>query len=70
MKKENIQPIDDLIEDEEYDWDADYEEDSDYPCDNCGDSVFCDGWEAQYCCTLCRWYDDDPDCDNCDPMDI
>jgi len=39
-----------------------------YPCISC--QMECDGWDARYCCTLCMWYDDDPDCDNCDPMDI
>lgn len=38
------------------------------PCENCG-SV-CDGWEARYCCTLCRHESEEPDCDNCDPWDI
>ena len=30
----------------------------------------CDGWDARYCCTLCMWYDDEPDCSNCNPMDV
>lgn len=40
-----------------------------YPCDSCDQADFCDGWEAQFCCTLCQWsgYDD---CENCDPYDI
>lgn len=83
MKKENIQPIDDLIEDEDYyeddeddflwdDWDDDWDEEnaySDYPCDNCSEALTCDEWEARFCCTLCRWYGH-PDCKDCDPMDI
>ena len=42
----------------------------DHPCDNCGSAKFCDGWEAQFCCKLCLYLHDDPDCDNCDHMDI
>lgn len=57
-----IQTVDDFINDD------DYNEESDYPCDSC--DYWCDGWEAQYCCMLCRWYDDDPDCDSCDSWDI
>ena len=43
-----------------------------YPCDDCPSRDACDGWEARFCCTLCRWnYDDnDPPCEDCDPMDI
>lgn len=45
--------------------------DSEYPCNNCGQSDNCDGWEAQYCCTLCNYnYHGDTPCDMCDPMDI
>ena len=44
--------------------------DEDYPCHTCSLSDTCDGWEAQYCCTLCRYYNDDPNCEQCDPMDI
>lgn len=40
------------------------------PCDDCPDYDHCDGWEMRFCCTLCRWYNDDPDCRECDPMDI
>lgn len=43
---------------------------SDYPCDTCNLADSCDGWEARFCCTLCHYYSDDPDCSNCDPMDI
>lgn len=57
-----IQTVDDFIDDD------DYNEESDYPCDSCDN--WCDGWEARYCCTLCMWYDDDPDCDSCDSWDI
>ena len=39
------------------------------PCETCGDREYCDGWEAAFCCTICRWYGND-DCDNCDPFDI
>lgn len=31
--------------------------------------IYCDGWEAQFCCTLCE-YHGGGDCENCDPMDI
>lgn len=41
-----------------------------YPCDTCADRDHCDGWDAQFCCTLCMWGNDEPDCENCDPMDI
>lgn len=47
-----------------------YDEYDDYPCDNCGSADNCDGWEAQFCCTLCCYYNDEPDCNNCNPMDI
>ena len=47
----------------------DEERDKD-PCHTCDRQEFCDGWEAQFCCTLCHYYNDDPDCENCDPMDI
>ena len=40
---------------------------SDYPCDNC--DMTCDGWDAQFCCTLCQ-YLGGRDCDDCDPWDI
>ena len=43
----------------------------DYPCNNCPSADYCDGWEAQFCCTLCHYnYDGDTPCDDCDPMDI
>ena len=41
----------------------------DYPCDKCPSRDTCDGWEAQFCCTLCE-YHGGGDCENCDPMDI
>lgn len=47
--------------------------DNEYPCNSCPSSDTCDGWEAQFCCTLCHYlYDDEdgPPCDTCDPMDI
>ena len=40
----------------------------DYPCDTC--DMVCDSWEARYCCTLCLYYDDHPDCEDCDPWEI
>jgi len=42
----------------------------DFPCTNCSDKDHCDGWEARFCCTLCRYDNADPDCDDCDPWDI
>ena len=48
-------------------WDA---EEDDHPCNTCDLKDSCDGWEAQFCCTLCYYYSDNPDCENCDPMDI
>ena len=39
-----------------------------YPCDSC--DLPCDSWEAKYCCTLCHWYSDNPDCEDCNPWDI
>lgn len=44
--------------------------DEDYPCDGCPSEDTCDGWEYKYCCTLCRYYTEDPNCEDCDPMDI
>lgn len=40
----------------------------DSPCARCKNT--CDGWEARYCCTLCHYISDEPDCDSCDPWDI
>lgn len=41
-----------------------------YPCDDCGWD--CDYWEAQYCCTLCKYNygENNTPCDWCDPDDI
>lgn len=39
----------------------------DYPCNHCDQK--CDGWDAQFCCTLCH-YNGAEDCENCDPWDI
>ena len=33
------------------------------------DKDHCDGWEAEFCCTLCEWYGGG-DCESCDPWDI
>ena len=40
------------------------------PCDDC--DATCAYWDSKYCCTYCRWQygDIEPDCENCDPMDI
>lgn len=43
--------------------------DKDYPCDACGQKDSCDGWEAQFCCDLCR-YSGLEHCEDCDPFDI
>ena len=48
----------------------DFYDDDPCPCDSCSSQDSCDGWEARYCCRLCRWYNEDPDCENCDTMDI
>ena len=40
------------------------------PCTTCSRYDSCDSWEAQFCCTLCCYYNDEPDCESCDPMDI
>lgn len=39
------------------------------PCDTCIMYDSCDGWEARYCCALCRYLGND-NCDSCDPWDI
>lgn len=39
------------------------------PCNSCNDRDNCDGWEAIFCCDLCKWRGME-DCDNCDPFDI
>ena len=46
--------------------------DEDYPCESCFNKDVCDSWEAQYCCTLCRYYNGDfePYCEECDRMNI
>lgn len=36
-------------------YDYDMEEAKDCLCDTCSDKDFCDGWEAMFCCILCRW---------------
>lgn len=50
-----------MCEDDEYD--------DDYPCNDCSQEDYCDGWEAQFCCSLCSWYGYEH-CDDCNPMDI
>ena len=46
------------------------EEEQKCPCDDC--DATCDYWDSKYCCTYCRWQygDIEPDCEDCDPMDI
>lgn len=46
-----------------------YVQDDESPCNDCGVSDYCDGWEAQFCCTLCQ-YEGREHCEDCDPMDI
>ena len=44
---------------------------ADYPCRKCEEvGIYCDEWDSRYCCTLCYYYDDDPDCELCDPWEI
>lgn len=43
--------------------------DDENPCTDCKHSDYCDGWEAKFCCDLCRYFGGD-DCEHCDPMDI
>lgn len=41
------------------------------PCDSCEMYDHCDGWDAQFCCTLCEWLSgDETPCDICNPADI
>lgn len=40
------------------------------PCDDCLDYDHCDGWEARFCCSICRWQCEEPDCESCNPWDI
>ena len=47
-----------------------YDDGYEYPCDSCAQRDTCDGWDAQFCCRLCHFHNDDPDCSNCDPSDI
>ena len=45
--------------------------DDEYPCNNCPTKDYCDGWDAQFCCTLCMYlYEDDTPCDTCNSEDI
>lgn len=60
----NFKYVDEIFDDD------DDEEDSDYPCDTCASKDGCDGWEARFCCKMCYYFSDEPDCENCDPMDI
>lgn len=46
-----------------------FEDDDEYPCNDCPDEEYCDQWEAQFCCRLCG-YNGYEHCDDCDPMDI
>lgn len=47
------------------------EERDECPCHTCSEQEFCDGLEARpSCCELCRYYNDEPDCENCDMMDM
>lgn len=48
----------------------DTDEYDDYPCNTCASKDSCDDWEARFCCTLCCYCNDEPDCENCDSMDI
>ena len=50
-------------------WDDDEMEETESPCNTCGNAEYCDEWEAQFCCRLCR-YCGGGDCANCDPMEI
>ena len=56
-----------MIEEQEF---LDYDDMDDCPCNTCGMQDTCDGWEARFCCMRCRYFNEDPDCSNCDPMDI
>lgn len=47
--------------------DIEYEEE--HPCRDCSMSDACDGWESQFCCTLCMYLGIEH-CDDCNPMDI
>ena len=46
------------------------EYEDDYPRETCASRDSCDPLEATYCCTLCRWQNEEPDCGSCDPWDI
>ena len=47
------------------------DKDDDYPCEKCNRRDACDGWDAQFCCILCRYYyKDNTPCEGCDPFDI
>lgn len=43
--------------------------DVNYPCEDCPDYEFCDGWDAEFCCKLCQYLGNEH-CEECDPMDI
>ncbi len=70
----NVSLIDGHIDDcEDFNDFDDYEEDDeddDHPCVNCSSRDSCDCWDSQFCCTLCHYYNDNPDCSSCDPSDI
>lgn len=51
-------------------WESEAIEEDDCPCNTCVSKDNCDSWDARFCCTLCYYYSDDPDCENCDPRDI
>lgn len=57
----------DIEEEDNTEYDDEYDN---YPCSTCASKDSCDGWEAEFCCTLCHYYNDEPDCEKCDPMDI
>lgn len=46
-----------------------YVPDTESPCNDCASSNYCDGWGAQFCCTLCQ-YEGGEHCSDCDKNDI
>lgn len=59
----------DKVKSEELVYEGNDDMEDDCPCATCGQSDYCDGWEARFCCTLCE-YLGGGDCGSCDPMDI
>lgn len=63
-------PVDNEVWDDDDDDENDDDDDDEHPCVNCSSNDSCDAWDAGFCCILCHYYNEDPDCTSCDITDI